>query len=44
MLPDGVRYASEGVRVLGVPLGSAEYVGGLLVSALEEDRRGLDRL
>ena len=44
VLPDGVRYASDGVRVLGVPLGSAEYEGGFLVSALEEDRRGLDRL
>ena len=44
VLPDGVRYASDGVRVLGVPLGSAEYEGSFLVLALEEDRRGLYRL
>ena len=35
VLLDGVRYASDGVRVLGVPLGSAEYEGDFLVSTLE---------
>ena len=30
--------------MLGVPLGSAAYEEGFLVSALKEDRRGLDRL
>ena len=44
VLPDGVGYASDGVRMLGMPLGSAEYEGGFFLPALEEDRRGLDRL
>ena len=34
----------KGVRLLGVPLGSEEYVGEFLTSALVEERRGLDQL
>ena len=44
VLPGGVSYAPEGIRLLGVPLGTEEYVGDFLSSALEEDRRGLDQL
>ena len=44
VLPEGVSYATEGIRLLGVPLGTEEYVGGFMSSALEEDRRGLDQL
>ena len=38
-LLEGVSYAAG-----GVPLGTKEYVGEFLSSALEEDRRGLDHL
>ena len=34
----------RGNDCLGVPLGTEEYVGGFLSSAIEEDRRGLDQL
>ena len=44
VLPEGVSYATEGIRLLGIPLGTEEYVGGFLSSALEEDRLGLDQL
>ena len=44
VLPEGVSYVTEGIRLLGVPLGTEEYVGGFLSSALEEDRCGLDQL
>ena len=40
VLSEGVSYATEGIRLLGVPLGTEEYVGGFLSSALEEDRLG----
>ena len=43
VLPEGVSYAMEGIRLLGVPLGTEEYVGGFLMVALEEDRLGLDQ-
>ena len=44
VLPEGVSYAMEGIRLLAVPLGREEYVGGFLSSALEDDRLGLDQL
>ena len=44
ILPEGVSYVPEGVRLLGVPMGSEEYVGEFLTLALEKDRRGLDQL
>ena len=40
ILLEGVSYATEGIRLLGVPLRIEEYVGGFLSSALEEDRLG----
>lgn len=39
VLPQGVIYASDGIRLLGLPLGTHDYVGGFLSSALEEERR-----
>ena len=44
VLPEGVSYATEGLRLLGVLLGTEEYVGVFLSSALEDDRFGLDQL
>ena len=33
----------DGIRLLGVPLGTEEYVGGFFSPALEEDRRGFNQ-
>ena len=44
VLLEGVNHATDRIRLLGVPLGTKEYAGDLLSSALEEDRRGLDQL